>query len=214
MTTCIHFISIPDCELPFASISLPMVRAYAQRIGASLNIISQRKFPDFPVQYELVQIYEAGASHDWNMHLGAGVLIGDTLPDPSSYISSDHIATTITFSAQVEFYTHGNIYFERNERDLGVSDTIFLAHNLNHEVWEPLGGPFSSYSHIVKDSRQDKFGSYVISHNMAKYGIKLSGIFPPHSQFDVIHEDRLRDSSVEEFVSKTVKRWRAETRRS
>lgn len=210
MTTCIHFISIPDYETPFASISLPMVRAYAQRIGATLNIISQRKFPDFPVTYEVVQIFEAGAAYDWNMHVGAGVLIGETLPDPSSYISPDHVATNITYSAQMEFVTQGNIYFERNERDLGVSDDIFLAHNLNHEVWEPLGGSYSQYSHIIKDCCERKFGSYVISHNMAKYGLKLSGIFPPNPQCVVIQEDQLKDSSVEEFVSKTVKRWRRE----
>ncbi len=190
-----------------------MVRDYARRIGATLNIISQRKFPDFPVNYELMQIFEAGASYDWNMHLGAGVLLGETLPDPSSYMSPDHVGTTISYGAHMQFETAGNIYFERNERDLGISDSIILAHNITHDLWEPLGGPFSQYARLIRDGDYRKIGSYAVSHNLAKYGLKISGIFPPKPQFDFLSEDKLQNQSAEAYISTTVKRWRSEQSR-
>lgn len=209
MTTCVHFISIPGQEIKYSSISLPMVREYARRSGATLNLITQRKFPDYPVEYELVQIFESGASFDWNLYVAPGTLLGDKLVDPTTYMDRDCVATHVTYPASMLFDTTGNIYFERNERDLGITDKIVLAHNINHELWEPLEGPFERYAPIIKDGDHHKIGSYVLSHNMAKFGLKLSGLFPPNSQFDVLSDDRLGSDSVEEFVSKVVKGWRA-----
>jgi hypothetical protein len=211
MTTCIHFLSIPDHEDRFSSISLPMVRDYAQRIGATLNLITKRTFPDFPIQYEAMQIFEAGASFDWNMYIAAGILLGETLPDPSTYTRPDHVATTMIFSARSEFQTDGNIYFERDERDLGVSDSIFLSHNLTHEVWRPLEEGFNRLTNVIKDGAHHKISSYAISHNIAKYRFKLTGLFPSQSQVDFVSPETLGARSVEEYVSTTVKRWRSES---
>lgn len=189
-----------------------MVRAYVQRIGATLNIIYHRKFPQFPVEYEAMQIWEAGAAFDWNLHIAAGMLLGDKLPDPTNYASTDRVATNMTFGAQFVFETAGNIYFERDERYIGISEGILLSHAQTHDIWQPLPGSFASYRDLIKDGRHERIASYALSVNLAKYGLKLSGIFPPQAQVDSIQNERLAGGSVEEYVSKVVKKWRSDGR--
>ena len=39
-------------------ITYPLIKRYAKHIDADLHIIKDRKFPDWPVTYEKLQIYE------------------------------------------------------------------------------------------------------------------------------------------------------------
>jgi hypothetical protein len=211
MKTCVHFVNIPDHPSQYTAVTFPLVHAYAKRIGATFNIISQRKFPNFPVEYEAMQIHEAGAFYDWNMHIAAGMVLGEWLQDPSLYMSDDCVATNMVFGADQAFRTEGNIYFERNERYVGIAEGFVLSHANTHDVWEPLpGGNFDSYVGLIRDGRRERITSYALSLNMAKYGLKVCGVFPPQSPLSSIKDEELAGRSVVEYISALHKKWRTE----
>jgi hypothetical protein len=185
-----------------------MVKDYAKKIGADLNLISERKFPDFPVYYEAMQIFESGEKYEWNLYLRPGGLLGEQLPDVTGYCSRDAIATCILYPASGQFLTEDNIYFQRDARNLGISDTVVLSSRLTHEIWEPLPSPYSTYKNTVLDGDTTKISSFALSYNIAKYQLKVSGIFLRDAQYDYITEGKLRQMPIEEYVARMVRFWR------
>lgn len=51
------------------ALTYPLIEAYAEKIGADFHIISERKFPEWPVTYEKLQIFELAREmgNDWNI---------------------------------------------------------------------------------------------------------------------------------------------------
>jgi hypothetical protein len=156
-----------------------------------------------------MQVFEAGAAYDWNIYIGAGVVLGAQLADPTSYMRPDCVGTYMTYSAANQFNTAGNVYFERDERGVGIAEGIVLTHNLTHELWEPLPGTYAQYAPLIRDGSPQKITSYALAHNLAKYGLKLCGLFPSNAQFDVITEEKLAGGSVEHYLSRLSQKWRS-----
>lgn len=208
MTTCIHFITIPDSTALYQEVSLASVKQYAKRIGATLNLITERKFPDYPVNYEMMQIAEAGKPYDWNLYLRAGVLLGEQLVDVTTICEPNSVATCFLYQASYNFITKPNIYFERDERDLGIGDTVVLAHKIAHEIWQPLPGSCKEYQPLIKANDPSQLTAYTLSLNMAKYGLKVSGIFPKGSQYDFITPEKLGSKNVDDYVAEMHTRWK------
>lgn len=208
MSTCVHFITIRDPSLRHQDISLPMVKDYAKKIGADLNLISERKFPDFPVYYEAMQIFESGKKYEWNLYLQPGGLLGEQLPDVTEYCPHDAVSTCILYNASGQFLTENNIYFERDSRNLGISDTVVLSNRVTHEIWEPLPSSYSTYKNLILDGDVTKICSFALSYNIAKYRLKVSGVFPRDAKYDFITQGKLGQMPIEEYVGRIVRKWR------
>ncbi len=176
-TKCVHVLATPGYAPDLCAITIPRLRAYASRIGANFNLIQERKFPDYPINYERMQVYEAGQSYDWNINIDADMVVGTKLPDITDISPASRVSIVMKYDLSSHFKTDGNIFFERDQRDAGLVDAFVATSSLTHDLWKPLSGGFESYKPLFKDSEYRRISEYCISLNLATYGLHYGGAF-------------------------------------
>lgn len=170
-------LATPGYAPELCAITLPRLRAYAARIGADFNLIRERKFPDYPVNYERMQVYEAGKGYDWNINIDADMVIGSRLPDITETSPEGRVSIVMKYDLSTHFHTTSNIFFERDGRDVGLVDAFVVTSALTHDLWKPLPGSFESYKKLFKDSEYRRISEYCLSLNLATFGLHYGGAF-------------------------------------
>ena len=61
-----------------------------------MKIINERKFPDYPIMYEKLQIHELGADNDWNYYIDSACLVHPDMFDIAEVLPED---TILNYSA-------------------------------------------------------------------------------------------------------------------
>jgi hypothetical protein len=183
------------------AITLPTIKAYAERIGADFNLITTRKFPSFPVNYERLQIYEAGKSYDWNINIDADMVIGKKLHDITTNAPENLVRIVMKFDATMYFNVENNIYFQRDGRNVGLVDAFIVTSRLTHDLWEPLPGNFEDHLSLFKDDQNRRISEFCLSQNLAKYGLQFGGAFIRSDEiFHVGYTSGSKDDAL--FVAK------------
>jgi hypothetical protein len=176
MKKIIHVVYIDDYFPELWELCLPTIKQYAYRTGSELNIITQRKFPNWHINYEKFQVYEDGKHADANFLIDADILIHPQFPDFSTGITfPHHIAFNDNYHASTKFNISNNIYFQRDGRDVGIASNALISFRSTHDVWEPLAISPEQGKKITL-VREGDIDEYALSHNMAKYGLKYTGI--------------------------------------
>jgi hypothetical protein len=176
MKRIIHCVYINDYFPELWRLTLPTIKAYAHRINAELNIITERKFPQWHINYEKFQVYKDGAHADANFLVDADVLIHKDFPDFATGITHPHhIAFNDNYHASGKFHVKDNIYFQRDGRDVGIASNAVISFKSTHDVWEPLTIT-PEEGKIITFVREGDIDEYTLSLNMAKYGLKYTGI--------------------------------------
>jgi hypothetical protein len=193
------------------SITLPTIRRFAERVGADFKIISERKFPSFPVNYERLQIYELGRDYDWNINIDADIVIGDELVDPCERLTESHVGLVMLFDLDDYIDTTGNKYFQRDGRKIGIVDTLVVTSRLTHDLWEPLTGEFESYTPFFRDGVTRRISEYCLSQNVAKYGLRYSGLYKTGEPiFHIDYTSSNKDDCAELALDK-LREWGCKT---
>jgi hypothetical protein len=176
MKKLIHCVYINDFFPELWGMCLPTIKQYAFKIGAELNIISQRKFPQWHINYEKAQVYEDGKYADANFLLDADILIHPDFPDFSCNVTfPHHIAFNDNYNASSKFKIDDNIYFQRDGRDVGIASNAIISFKSTHDVWKPLKITPQEGRDITM-VREGDIDEYMLSYNMARYGLKYTGI--------------------------------------
>ena len=81
MKKVIHLLNINNFFPELFRITYPTIRAYAEKNGYIINMITERKFPDYPITYEKMQVYEDGKDNQMNVLVDADMLLHPNLPD-------------------------------------------------------------------------------------------------------------------------------------
>jgi hypothetical protein len=176
-TKCVHVLATEGYAPELCAITLPTIRAYAKRIGADFNLITSRKFPTFPINYERLQIYEAGKDYDWNLNIDADMVIGKNLHDITIDAPEHMVRIAMKFDATRYFHVENNIYFRRDGRNVGLVDAFIMTSRLTHDLWEPLPGTMDDYLPVFKDDHLRRISEFCLSQNFAKYGLHFAGAF-------------------------------------
>jgi hypothetical protein len=172
-----HVLATPGYAPELCAITIPRLRVYASRIGADFNLIQERKFPDYPVNYERMQVYEAGKEYDWNINIDADMVVGSKLPDITETSPKGRVSIVMKYDLSKHFHTEGNIFFERDGRDVGLVDAFVVTSSYTHDLWKPLSGDFESHKGLFKDTEYRRISEYCLSLNLATYGFHYGGAF-------------------------------------
>jgi len=176
MKKIIHCVYINDYFPELWALTLPTIKEYAHRTNSELNIITERKFSQWHINYEKMQVYEDGKHADCNFLIDCDVLIHPQFPDFSTGITfPHHIAFNDNYHASTKFDIKDNIYFQRDGRDVGIASNAVISFKSTHDVWEPLYISPEEGKRITT-VREGDIDEYALSHNMAKYGLKYTGI--------------------------------------
>jgi hypothetical protein len=206
---CIHVVATEGYEPEMCAITLPNLKAYADKIGADFNVITKRKRFDWPIVCEKQQIYEIGRDYDWNISVDADMLIRPSMGDFTEWHPPTNVGNWWYFQASKVFDTLNNKYFIKDGRDYGIVECFVVTTKHTHDLWEPLPGSFDDYKHLFLDKLYWRAGEYCLSHNLAKYSLNVSGILK--DTYDLYHinatSEKVTDSA--QLAYNKLKEWGA-----
>jgi hypothetical protein len=181
MKKILHVLNINDFFPELFGLCFPTIQAYARRNGYAINIITERKFHDYPVIYEKVQVYEDGKGYDVNLLVDGDMLIHPQFPDVINIVPPHHVGFNDNYNISTKFHTERLDYFLRDGRDVGIATNFVVAYKSTHDIWKPLPyTPQEIEDLSVKGLNHRGWGHYAdefcLSYNLAKYGLRYTGI--------------------------------------
>ena len=187
MRKIIHVVNINDFFPELFTLTYPTIRSYAERNGYMINMITERKFPGYPINYEKLQVYEDGKGADVNILCDADMLIHPEFPDAQDILNPNYVAFNDNYNISWKYHVDKIRYFVRDGRDVGIATNFVISSNLTHDIWEPLSLSHKDIEELAKKENTDSGGAdgrgwghyadeFALSYNMAKYGLKYTGV--------------------------------------
>jgi hypothetical protein len=204
---CIHVVATPDYKPEMCALTLPNLKAYADRIRADFNLIQDRAKPGWPVVCEKQRIYDIGRAYDWNFSIDADVLLHPNVADITERHPPTHVGNWWFYKISDAFDVSRDKYFARDGRMYGLVESLVVTTRYTHDLWEPLPGPFEMYSSLFQGHNYWRAGEYCLSRNIAKYGLHVSGVFVAGEEFFHISTTTKDIVRPEELAFNKLRSW-------
>jgi hypothetical protein len=183
------------CELTY-----PLIQAYADKIGARFEVITERKFPEFPAVYEKLQIFEKGKGgyavdndgehvivppNDWNIFIDSDALVSPEFFDITQHLSKDTVCHNGKDMATVRWKY--DQYFMRDGRHFGSCNWFTVGSDWCLDLWHPLEDltleqALKNIYITIAEHNSGQFkdnhliDDYTLSRNIARYGLKTTTV--------------------------------------
>ena len=174
----------PDVYKEITDMTYPLLKEYCRKIGAEFVEINTRKFPEWKSPtYEKLQVYQLAQDmgNDWNIFFDADAVVHPDMPDLTSLLSKDTVLHNGADFALLRW--RYDRFFQRDGRHIGSPTWFCMASDWCIELFKPLDDltPEQAYESIFPTVEELKLGyepwrlieDYVISRNIAKYGLKF-----------------------------------------
>lgn len=222
MRKIIYLLDVDDYAPKIKEITDPFIKHYAKKIGAKVCVINSRRYPDMPVTYEKLQIFDLAKKikADWNIYIDYDTLIHPETLDFTQFISKDTVLHNGYDLANIRWKY--DEYFMRDGRHIGSCNWFTMASDWCLDLWHPLDIPLEqAVKNIIPTVEEQRSGispehlidDYTLSRNIARFGLKFK------SALDIQREQGLNEANfffhiytvpVEEKVKelkKTIKAW-------
>jgi hypothetical protein len=168
-------------------ITHPLIKAYANKIGADFYLIKERKFSEkFHPTIEKLQIFDLGKEmgNDWNIYIDSDALIHPDFFDVTNHLNKDTVCHN--GSDQADNRWRYDRFFYRDGRHIGSCNWFTIASDWCIELWHPLDDitPEEAISNIQPTvherntviTQEHLIDDYVLSRNIAKFGLKFTTV--------------------------------------
>jgi hypothetical protein len=135
MRKSVFTVNIENYAPELTTMTYPLMRFYAERIGAEFRIISERRFPDFPPVYEKLQIFSLGRGNDWNIYFDSDTLVHPECIDFTDFLSKDTVMHNGIDPAMLRW--RYDRFFRRDGRNIGSCNWNTWASDWCIDLWEP-----------------------------------------------------------------------------
>jgi len=168
------------------NLTYPLLRRYAKKIDADFEVITSRKFPDWPIVYEKLQIYNLAReqNREWIYYIDSDALIHPDFFDLTDLVQKDTVIHTGADFAPIRWKMDD--YFRRNRRYIGSCNWFTVASNWCLDLWRPLDDltPEQALANIFPTIQEAKtiitkehlIDDYTLSRNIAKYGLYFTSV--------------------------------------
>ena len=219
MRKLIHVVNINDFFPELFALTYPTIRSYAERNGYMINMITKRKFPDYPINYEKMQVYEDGKNAEVNILCDADMLIHPEFPDVTEFLKRDSIAFNDNYNISWKYHVDRIRYFMRDGRDVGIATNFVVSSDWTHDVWEPLSLSQKDIEDLAKKENTDTGGAdgrgwghyadeFALSYNMAKYGLKYTGVtWEDWMRPWLVHTGTGNENEALQIARQTLEKW-------
>lgn len=181
MKKTIYTLNICDYSPDICALTYPLMRAWADKIGAAFHVIRDRKWPDMPPVYEKLQIYDLARERgdDWSIFLDGDTLVYPNMFDPTEFLHRREVFCHMNDMANMRF--RSNDIFRRDGRSIGWTNWLAIASSWCRDLWHPLEDmTFSEAVANITTTLEERnkgitpdhlIDDYVLSYNVAKYGL-------------------------------------------
>jgi hypothetical protein len=205
-------------------LTFPLLRYYARKIGAEFIVIDKRKFPDWPVTMEKLQIYELAKSlrTEWNVYFDADALVHPETPDWTSFLPKDTVAHNGIDMAAVRW--RYDKYFMRDGRNIGSCNWCTIASEWCADLWRPpddisLEEALDEIYPTVEETntvvtREHLIDDYFLSRNIARFGLKTTTLMGLQKRINLpdgnflFHQYLLTPSEKVVELKKVLDQWK------
>jgi hypothetical protein len=181
----IYLLNVNGYSPEITALTYPLIRGYARKIGADVVEITERRFPDWPVTYEKLQIHELGRRNgaEWHIYIDSDALIHPETPDWTCFLPRDTVAHNGSDFAGVRW--RYNEYLLRDGRNIGSCNWLTIASDWCLDLWRPLEmTPEEAIDAIhptVQElktviTREHLVDDYALSCNIARFGLKFMAL--------------------------------------
>lgn len=217
-------LNIGDYDKEITELTFPYMREYAKNIGADFHIITERKFPDFPLMLEEFQMYEFSQTYDWIIFLDADCLINPKGIDLTTLVEEDRVLIA-KYNPPTHHFHPENIEGHYNLKY--YAPFFFLVfHQNSKNCVKPYENPFDYYEHInlnstypemknymnirthltekeIKDTLIDEF---LLTLNLHRYNIKTASLVEDFPELSIIaHTSDAREIKIQ-YLKNSIKK--------
>jgi hypothetical protein len=181
----IFTLNVDNYAPEITELTYPLIKRYAEKIGADLYTIMERKHPNLPPVYEKMQIYELAQEmeNDWNIYIDSDALVHPDMFDITEFLPRDTVCHNGNDMANNR-WKYDN-YFRRDGRNIGSCNWLAVASDWCIDLWHPLDIPYTEAlknifpiqnelntvitpSHLIDD--------YALSRNISRFGLKFKTV--------------------------------------
>jgi hypothetical protein len=183
---CVHTIDIDNYFPELKALTLPTIERFCEKIKADLKIIRERKFPGWPILTEKLQVHNQGEYYRYNILLDLDVLVHPDCYNPfEKNIPPTYCAFKDNYNASKQL--RSDIYFQRDGRDIGISGCAVFSTFHTHDLWKFQASLRTNKDLVLGSILQERkiVDEYIISRNLAKYGLKYVAPYPIH-EYDLM----------------------------
>jgi hypothetical protein len=201
---CIHTVVLNDYQPEMCKLTIPNLKAYADRIGADFNIIDKAIFDGYPPIFEEFQVYELGKDYKYNMVLNADIILHKDVPDFTKNFDLNFVGYLGTID--VAYCFKPNYYFKRSRIKRGLSDAMVVSTYVTHDVWTP---PKYTYNEIREECLlyEVQIGEFWLSVNLARFGLTLAPIFTRKPTMYHVGTAYNKEGKPEDLIRQNLKLW-------
>jgi hypothetical protein len=207
----IFLLNIGDYAPEITALTYPFLRIYAEKIGANIYEITQRKYSEFPVTYEKIQIFSLAKEigSEWNIYIDSDALIHPECIDFTSYIPKDTVAHHSNDIAGIR-WTLDSV-FMRDGRFIGSGNWFTIASHWCLDLWHPLDISLDEAIRNIHPTQKELtagikpehlIDDYTLSRNISRFGLKFKPLheiwksvgmnIPYQHQYTVSKKEKLK----------------------
>jgi hypothetical protein len=180
----IYTLAIDGYDEDVTSITFPLLKRYADKLRAEFVVINTRKFLEWPITYEKLQIYELAQQNEaeWHIYIDADALIHPDTFDITTIVPKDTVLHFGSDYASTRW--RFDQYFLRDGRQIGSGNWLTMASDWCLDLWHPLEDmtaeeAIANIFPIIDETRSEVFkpshfiDDYILGRNIARYGLKF-----------------------------------------
>lgn len=199
MRKTLYTLNVDNYAPEICALTYPLLRRYADKIGAEFRIIKERKYPKLNVMMEKLQVGALARERkdDWILFFDSDCLIHPDMPDVTEVLPRDTVLCNgVDYAACRYEYDD---YFRRDGRHIASCGWFTVASSWCLDLWHPLDdlGYDEAVQRIKPIMREFRVGikpdhlidDFILSRNIARFGLK-------HQTFrDLVGKIGLSDSA-------------------
>lgn len=184
ITKRMYTLNVNGFSKEITAITYPFLKYWADKIGAEFHVISERKFPGFPITYEKLQIYELARSSnfDWHIYVDSDALVHPETLDFTAHIPMNTVAHNGIDLASIRW--RNDDVFMRDGRYVGSCNWMTFGSRWCIDLWHPLEDiTLEEALSNIRPTREERacgieaehlIDDYTLSRNIARFGLKCT----------------------------------------
>lgn len=199
MSKTVYVLNVGNYQPEITALTYPGIKRWAKKIGADFYIIDKRKFPDWDMDYEKLQIYELAKKRgdEWAIYIDSDALIHPDTPDFTELVPKDTVVHHgVDFAP---FRWKYDKYFSRDGRHISSCNWFAMASDWCLDLWRPLDDltPAQAVKNISVIQQEKAFGippahlvsDYALSRNIARFGLRFNTLVQLKADFKLQNTD-------------------------
>jgi hypothetical protein len=179
----IYTLAVDGFPTAITDLTFPAMRTWAKKLGADFHVITERRFPDWPVVCEKFQVGRLAKERkdEWAIFLDADALVHPDTPDLLEHANKATIYHHGLDVATTRYDTRDG-YFRRDGRLVSPGNWLAIASEWCLDLWDfppELTVPevrariTQQLSEVQTGVRKENlFDDFLVARNIARFGLK------------------------------------------